>query len=197
MISLLSRAAMTGVVLTAVLAAPAAQAATVNVRDARGDVAVSQDGGKFKPLGETRENTDLLRASVTHGPHKVRAKLTFDELSRNRDLRIALLRLKTPTGRTYDATWFSMPKDHQGSVSLARSHRYQEVDCRKLAFRVDYAANTVSFAIPRACLDRPRWVRFTAIGAAVPGLRSQKQYGDVAGVDQLKVRTWSKRVRLG
>jgi hypothetical protein len=192
----LTRGSVAAAVVAAALVTPAAQAATVTVDDARGDVwRVTADD--LAPLGETRVNADLVRARVTHGPRLVRAKLTFDELARNRDLRVAQLRLRTPNGRTYDATWSSMQGQPRGAVSFARSRGMDEISCRGLAFDVDYAKETVSFEIPRSCLGRPRWVRAKAMGMASPKGEFEEIYGDVAGTERLLAREWSKRVRIG
>ena len=191
----LSRAVVAVIAGSSGLAAPAAQAATLTLQDARGDVVVqAPDDTRPKPFGATRVNADLVRATVTHGPGLIRVKLQYVDLRRDDDVRVAGVRIHTSRGTNYDAMWVAMADSPRGWHDLSRGRTVDQ--CRRgVSHEVDYDNNRVTLEVSRACLDRPKWVQVKIVGMAVRS--SGEAYGDIAGVDGWGPREWSKRIRKG
>ena len=180
---------------TSLLAAPAAGADTLTVHDPKGDVRVVDEDEMPRPLGDTRVNADIVRVKVTHGAGVVRARVVLDDLARNGDLQIMLLKLRTPRGRTFDLDWMSGfgKRDY---LSLTSGRGWEEVPCRGLTHSVDHSRDAVSFRVPRRCLGNPGSLRFKAGVVAAESLDSATGYLDKAGSDRWKA-PWSKAVRRG
>jgi hypothetical protein len=196
--SLSCRGALVALVALGTLAGPSAQAATVTVDDVVGDVSVHTPRGT-RPLGDTRANVDLVRASVTHAPRLVRVRLTYDELVRGTDFRIAGVVLRTPARERFVLHWGAFPGKPRGDVELyGLTGDDPQRRCRGLSGAPDYARDVVTVEVPRSCLGRPRWVEFVALGEAFGTGESDDMYGDIAGVDRWAPwRRWSKPVRQG
>ena len=155
--------------------------------------------GGMKPLGDTRANADMVRASVAHAPRLVRVKLEYDELARGTDSRIAGVALRTPARERFVLQWGAFQGNPRGDVELyGLGGGDEQKRCRGLSGAPDYAQDVVRLEIPRPCLGRPRWVEFVALGQTMGTGDSEDLYGDIAGVDRWAPwRTWSKPVRQG
>lgn len=194
--SWLTRAVCAAVLATGALAAPAASAATLTIRDSAGDVGVT-DGPDSVRLHGSRANADLLRVRVAHRPRVVYATLVYDDLRRGTDWRLGIVRLRTSLGRTFQVSWNAESGNTRGSADLGRVHQGRGgVRCRGLAHTVDHAADAVTLTVPRSCIGTPRWVRAKAYGVAVKGDFS-RSYVDVAGTDRWVARDWSGPIRVG
>lgn len=149
----------TGVVATgAGPAVPAQDAASsrVVVVDGVDDVwGIGGDTGNHWAVVDM-PTADVRRVMVSHKAHRIRVRMTFDDLRR-------------VDPQVY-AVWFH----HRGYLAtafvVARPHRWDGrnvvteagddvVPCARLRHDLDYARDRLVMSVPRACLGRPPWVR--------------------------------------
>jgi hypothetical protein len=129
-----------------------------------------------------------------HGPGRVRARVAYADLERNRDFRTVQLSLRTSKGRTYDVGWTAHLDRPRGDHFMVQRRNWEDdLRCPGLSHEVDYGKNVLSLEVPRACLQRPRWVAVKVIAAAIAP-RDEEVFGDVVGRDRWARAAWSKRV---
>lgn len=185
--------------LVAVLGAPlTAQAETVRIRDARGDMFRDDtprrnDGYRAAPR---QRRSDIRNVSFRHTGRRLVVRAKLAELQRTGDGSALSMRLRTnerrwrgvhlAVGRAEAGRW-------RGSVLMFRRNGTR-VDCAT-AHDVDYDRNVMVVRIPRACLSDPRWVQGTVISMYVD--RGASVYYDNALHDRRNFGSWSERVRRG
>jgi hypothetical protein len=152
---------LTGVVATLALTPTAAQAQSVRVDDAASDVVVvrSEAGGATASVDAAWARNDITRLSAVHGQRAVKVRIEVAELAPTPDVfGFFYTWIRTGSG-WYRASWLSHQADKppvltDGSGVL--------VECAGVTSTVEAEQDAVSLRVPRACLDRPRWVRVGA-----------------------------------
>lgn len=137
-----------------------AQAQQLERTDATGDVVLRDPDSNAVSVEPDWANGDIVGLRVNHGPHRVKARLTFDRLSRDVGAIFHHFEIRTPR-QVYRPEVLTNEGEWQGDVELWTPSRLKE--CKGLKHDVDYAKDVVRVWVPRRCLGDPRWVR---IGAA-------------------------------
>ena len=168
---LLSRA-LPAVVPLVLLAAvvPASHAERAVTEDAVGDVQSmtldldSDEEQGFVPAPD-ETSVDITRTVVTHGVRRLEVTVHLRDLVTSR-YTSTFVRVFTPNAK-YDLELTKVPGSR---AEVAFSSKRREA-CRGVRGRLDGAADTVTLALPTACVGSPRWVR-VGVGAIAfdPGL---------------------------
>lgn len=99
---------------------------------------------------------DVVRATVRHGRHNLRMRMTFADLRRVEGQHYTA----TVVHRTgYGALFVSTGPRRWGGRHVLVDEQFGKVRCPGLDHTIDYATERVTMTIPRRCLDRPAWVR--------------------------------------
>lgn len=182
------------------LAMSPAQAGTVRVTDARGDVwewVASQDPGPH-PAPERSTNVDLVGGSVKHTRRSVVLSLRYADLRRERSTQWRQEWLLRTSKR---ASFMVSPRNASGTgpgagYTLKRTTgRFSSprTVCRVRVHR-NYRSNRVTFTFPRRCVDSPRWIRAAAT-------TTWCRYCEDVSADRLgsvgSERRWTRKVRVG
>ncbi|MXG88471.1 hypothetical protein [Nocardioides flavescens] len=183
------------------LAAPA-HADTWSSRDRRADVigydtsppAAEGDCGPPPRRVRSDARRDLLRLSVDHTSADIVVTLSMRAVSRrDRDTSYEVY-LRTPggvysvsvvPGLGKDPGLFevpTLPQSDPGDDCEGIGLLLLDTGCDGLARERDPVADTVTYTIPRDCLDRPAWVR---VGAQV--------YGFLSGEDEGRSDRWGRQ----
>jgi hypothetical protein len=135
-----------------------AEAAKITVTDSTGDVRV--DDGRRAP---GVSNGDFTNVSYDHRAARVVIRAEYVELLRPRDSGLVFAsRMRTNEGAYRVAFTIADAGEPQG-VTLFGNRR-REVRCN-IDERIDYFGNAIQVEIPRTCLSRPQWIRFTSYHA--------------------------------
>ena len=137
-----------------------AEAAEITVADSTGDVREGDDGR----LAPRVSNGDITNVSYDHRAARVVIRAEYVELLRPRgDSGLFFAsRMRTNEGAYRVAFTSADAGEPQGVTYL--SARRREVRCN-VDERIDYFGNAIQVRIPRTCLSRPRWIRFTSYHA--------------------------------
>jgi hypothetical protein len=169
----------------------AAEAATLNLVDERGDVHRMTDDGTFTAaVGEVR--ADILRTTIQHTDRALVVRTKLRQLRREANIGMAR------RVRTNDGTYRELSLDAnrrlgwRGQVTLMRRGG-ATVDCAT-THQINYATAVMSVRIPRSCLNDPRWVQTTVVSLFVGGRQFliDNPHNDRAGI-----RVWTARIRRG
>jgi hypothetical protein len=178
--------AVIAALLTAiVLVSPPAEAGRQTTRDAAHDVYRIPAGGT-PALAPDNRNHDIVRAGTVHRGRTLRLWL---EVRRLPDAGyVATWDVKTPNRR-----WVLHRDTRGGTVytSLFHFHGPEVLDCDGLRSRALPRQERVQVTVPRACIGRPRWIRF---GASMGRETEQVHFIDDARID---AGFFSGRCRLG
>lgn len=180
------------VVLSLIVGTPlAAQAATLNLVDARGDVhRMTDDGGFERAVGERR--ADILRTRITHTDRAVLVRTKLRQLRRERNIVMAM-RMRTNDG-TYREVALEASRriGWRGQVSMNR-RRGATVECAT-SHQINYATDVLAVRIPRSCLNDPRWVQATLVSFLFGG---RQFLGDNPHNERMRLNVWTARIRRG
>lgn len=140
-----------------------AEAAEITVTDSTGDVREGGDGR----LAPRVSNGDITNVSYDHRAARVVIRAEYVELLRpqsNNSILEFASRMRTNEG-AYRVAFTTADGGEPQGVSLFINRR-REVRCN-IDERIDYFGNAIQVKIPRTCLSRPRWIRFTSYHATV------------------------------
>ncbi len=172
--------------LTALVVAPApAHAERQDTTDAARDVYRIPAGGT-PALAPDNRNHDIVRAGTVHRGRTLRLWLEVRRLPRAGY--VATWDVKTPNHR-----WALHHDRRAGATytSLFHFHGPEVLDCSGLRGRALPRQERVVVTVPRACIGRPRWIRF---GASMGRETEQVHFIDDARID---AGFRSDRCRLG
>lgn len=152
------RAALTALAAAATVGcwvAPAG-AETQTAQDPTHDVVrVAIPGGDTSPATGNK-SVDVVRLTTRHAGPRVRLVTEVRELG---DHIAVQLRIRTPRG-----TFFGYVEKEGGAVFKGLSTSQGGAVCpHRIRAGVSDSADTVTFTVPRGCLDAPRWVRTGAL----------------------------------
>ncbi|WP_203336493.1 hypothetical protein [Nocardioides limicola] len=164
------------VVSSVLFAGGAAQAATLVVPDARGDVAIFTGYG-FTPAPRVTQG-DIVRTTFKHTGNAVVVRVKFRSLSRRGDHGEHQVRILTDTGLDRRVSVLADPTNWSGTMRFT-THRNRTLHCA-VHHRIRYARDVVRFRIPRSCLDDPSWVR---LGSRTSWSAKGVHYSDDALLD--------------
>jgi hypothetical protein len=138
-------------------AAAAAPVTSVTLTDPTGDVWSISEGenASWAPAGDV-PSADVVRAVVTHRPHRVSIRMKFV------DLRRAEPAFYDATIVTHDrlrAAFVMTGPRRWGGRHIMVNGNFGRVRCPGFQHFVDYVTDQVMMTLPRACLGNPRWVR--------------------------------------
>jgi hypothetical protein len=164
--------------------------------DAAGDMTgytESSEGAGATPAPDHHAG-DVTSVVVRHGRHTVTMKVSFAQLRRSH-FNAFFGRLRTAT-----VTRHFFVEDERGARPrlYVVNKRFQPA-CKGATLHVDYQVNTSAIRVPRTCLQRPHWVKATAISANDTSDGSNTYYLDDAfspsPIEDTEGRgTWSARV---
>jgi len=161
-------AAAAAATVSLVTAAPAA-AHLRATSDEIGDVWMLNDDNSYSLVEAGRDNVDVVRSTVRHSDRRVTAAVHYDDLVRNTDTATSTVRLLTSGKRTYVIQLTAGPGNREGTVFFGRYtvNGLVDVDCSSIRKAVRYGKNRLVVSVGRACLKRPRWVRYSGEAVAV------------------------------
>jgi hypothetical protein len=179
--------------VTLTLGAPlSAQAATLNLVDARGDVhRMTDDGGFERAVGERR--ADILRTRITHTDRTLVVRTKLRDLRREGNSIGMAMRMRTNDG-TYREVALEAGRriGWRGQVSM-NTRRGATVDCAA-SHQINYATDTLAVRIPRSCLNDPRWVQATLVSVFYGG---RHLLADNPHNERMRLNVWTSRIRRG
>ena len=139
---------------------PSARASTVQLMDATQDVWVWSPGTDTWELWGTKEDADVLKATVTHGGRALRAVMTFDNLRKKRD---ASYLVKIKTKKMVRLAWVDADSSDWGGRHRLEKPNGDAVPAAGFRHRISYAKDTVVMRIPRKLLGNPAWVKVSIL----------------------------------
>jgi hypothetical protein len=166
------------------MATTTAQAQQLERTDGTGDVVLRDPDSNQVTVEPDWANGDIVGLRVNHGPHRVKARLTFDELTRNVGAIFHDFEIRTPR-RHFSAQVLTNEDAWKGDSELWLPGRPK--DCDGLKHKVDYAQDVVRVWVPRKCLGSPRWVR---VGA---GTSTWREDDESEGIES----RWDEALRTG
>jgi hypothetical protein len=182
------------------LAGPA-QAGQVVVTDRTGDVSqgrVGEEGGYV--YQSTLREGDFVRTTFEHRARSVVVTSRFRDLSRVGSYHGYIVRLESGRHVYRDNTVSAGPGLWRGTHEVA-DRRGRAVRCG-VQHSIDYDRNVVRVVVPRACLDRPRFVRGTAAVAWTQPDHQDPSQPDLVQLDNphstgADADTWTRWVARG
>jgi hypothetical protein len=153
----------------ALLTASPAAAQVRTTADGTGDVWMLNDDNSYSQVEDGRFNVDVLRSRVRYTDRRVKAVVRYDDLVRNTDTATSMVRLRTSGKRTYLMQLTTGPDNRKGTVVFGRytDDGFVDVDCKSIRTAVQYKKDRLMVSLGRACLGRPRWVRYGGEAVAV------------------------------
>ncbi|MGH3330220.1 MAG: hypothetical protein ACRDPJ_02845 [Nocardioidaceae bacterium] len=178
------------------LAAGAASAAEVTVTDTRGDMWVTNpditsDGPAYVKAPRSTYG-DFLRTTFAHTDKRVAVRAAFVELERTGGKYYFAMRMRDQDGKRHVVS-VEATRNNRAGKALLETPGGREIDC-PVARKIDYARNTVTVSFPRACINNPRWLQFTAANMRFAG---GKGYIDNPHDTKADPKAWTSRVRRG
>jgi hypothetical protein len=163
-----------------------AEAAEITVTDSTGDVREGE--GRLAPRVS---NGDITNVSYDHRAARVVIRAEYVELLRpqsNNSTLVFATRMRTNEGAYRVAFTDADAGEPQGATFL--TNRRGEVRCN-VDERIDYFGNAIQVRIPRTCLSRPQWIRFTSFHATETADRVTYDHPHDDGPDPT---AWTSRV---
>lgn len=147
--------------------------------DAAGDVSQTtlEDDGSItsSPLAEDRPPGDIVRVVARHRATKVTIRIDTRAVVRGPLYSAAMIRTRD---HAFFLSWMRLPGWHETDLIDLRSPSAEPaVRCPGLRRTLSRDRTAIRFAIPRSCLDHPRWVR-VATHLSTYDLAGEKIYGD-------------------
>lgn len=174
-------------------ASVSAQAAVVDIIDARGDVhRLDVDGDQFV-LTEGEQRADILRTRIQHAGRALVVSTKLARLAREGREVGMTMRVRTNEGiyRVVDLT--ASRRIGWGGRAMMASRRAM-VECR-VGHNINYATDAMKVRIPRSCLGNPRWVQATLVTVFFGG---RKLLADNPHNNTMRInRVWTERIRRG
>jgi hypothetical protein len=184
------------------LSAGPAAAERVSVDDGAGDVwrwEPTSYAPQDEPAG-TQDNVDVTQTAVNHLQRRVRVRVHYASLTTDKEgaWQFELL-LGTDTDARYDVALAVNPDNVEGTTTMWKDGE-SGYRCPAMQHSVDYATDTVTLEIPRICLGRPQWIRFSAQAreASWPQPGTEIDYNDDPGSDGPRTDgLWSDPIHRG
>lgn len=153
-----------------------AQAQTLAVGDARGDVTVFDDTTEQpEAVDPTVRNGDVVRTVFRHTGRRISVRAKFADLAKQGDVRQDFLQLRTDEGQQRFVMVLAGRGGWAGETMMFRGNG-SDVACR-IRHRIDYADDVLTLSFPRRCAGSPRWVR---LGFAAMTGTEERTYVDDA-----------------
>jgi hypothetical protein len=159
--------------LACLVPAPAG-AAELRVSDGEGDVweAVYDDTGVVEGWVEagTATNGDVVATKARHTTRRIAFTTRYAALERGagENRFITQQRMRFADGSTASVQVHTSRR-WRGEAYLADDDTGSAMRCRGIRHEIDYEADRVRVSFPRACVDRPRWLRFVGLAYAWSG----------------------------
>ncbi len=186
-------AVLTTALLLVGVAGGVAEARSVAVSDARGDMWRTDFEGDIEKAPDTRTG-DVRRAVFAHGRSNIVIHQRFVDLRHIGEYSLFTARIENGAKRYREVRVEAGPRGWQGTAKVFDRHG-NRVGCRA-GHRIDYVKNVMVMSVPRACLNTPNRVRVTA--------RSYwaHEQQDVFLMDnphnrRAAARTWTRWLRAG
>lgn len=158
-------------------AAGTAQAATVRVDDAQGDVWKGTFGSHRAHWDEAGSalNADIDKTDIDHGVDTLTLTTTFKRLEKKKAFFQAFYDIRTDAGNEYGAMTYAGPHMWAGGhdvfdmsgvarpMTALRGTPPPDVFCPEATHDISYADDTVTVTIPRSCLGDPSWVKVQSL----------------------------------
>lgn len=154
--------------VTCLSVVPIAAAATRHTDDATGDVwEVLRDNEGYQVgwgHAGSPDNADVIATDARHGKRQIVFTVHFADLARGPQHNPFLTqeRMVFDHGRGVTAEVYTTQGWH-GRSFLFSSVTGNRVRCPHLRHKIDYSAGTVKVWVPRSCVHRPRWVRYSMV----------------------------------
>lgn len=167
----LVRAALVASTLAAVLLPTSpATAATLAITDSTDDV--WRTGFDFETGEETGPepagspvNADLARTVAKHTTGKLVLKARYVDLAKRTHRFAFAVQLRTNEGLKREIGVETFTREGWGGTAYFGSPQ-RELRCQGMTHGIDYVTDTVTVAVPRACLSKPRWVQVRVMAVA-------------------------------
>lgn len=132
------------------------------------------NGDQVQPGGAAPQRAmgDLHVVKVTQSRTAVRFDTTFVELNRVGTDHLHVYQIKTPR-QTYVVDLYATTGAWGGSAAIFGLNG-SAPKC-KMAWKINYTANTVMLSVPRSCLGNPAWIQ---AGAGMTSAYGHKRYAD-------------------
>lgn len=138
--------------------------------DPAGDVRqIDLDTGALTPAPDQRQG-DITSIRVSHGPARVKIRLTFRRLDADGSFNNTVFRIRTPHGGA-QVMVLAFPHALTGTHVFRWSRGGSK--CRGLRHHLEYDREALSIVVPRSCLRDPRWVQVGAGTALVEDTTTQ------------------------
>jgi len=184
--------------LLAIAASPfvgvgAASAAEITVVDSVGDVRMYDGGPGGYEVAPEVTNGDFASVTYRHRLHRVVLRAEYVDLvepqsSPDDGSFVFASRMRTNED-VYRVAYTAADASAPEGQSILFSRRDQ-VRC-DVGQQIDYEANWIKVSIPRSCLSRPSWVRFTSYHGTFGGAETYDQPHD----DGAEPTAWTSKVR--
>jgi hypothetical protein len=153
-----------------------AQAQTLAVGDARGDVTAFDDTMEQpEAVDPTVRNGDVVRTVFRHTGRRISVRAKFADLAKQGDVRQDFLQLRTDEGQQRFVMVLAGRGGWAGETMMFRGNG-SDVSCR-IRHHIDYADDVLTLSFPRRCAGSPRWVR---VGFASMSGTEEQMYVDDA-----------------
>lgn len=179
------RRAVTTVAVAAGLTLAAAGPATaqqLTVKDARGDVRVSDMMEEADSAGTPAPevtNGDVLRTVFRHNRGRVVVRVKFADLQRRGMASVHIVRVVTNEKMIREVTVGAAPGLWRGQAEMTRPNG-NTVAC-DVRHSINYGTNVLFMSFPRSCVSNPRWVRL-GLGSAWITADMKQMYLDDAQI---------------
>lgn len=182
-------------------ASPAATAETgFGASDSEGDVWVelydNEDTLSGFDAAGSPSNADVVAVQAVHARPRISFVTEYADLDEGpgESTLVWKMRMRFEDGPPVSANVYTLGRP-DGQVYLWNERKQHAVQCDALRHTIDYDANTVAVSLPRSCVGKPRWFRFTGVSYAVAGSSTQTGDDDFNYLDN--VLNDSHRVRNG
>lgn len=185
--------------LTCLSMVPIAAAATRHTNDATGDVWELLRDNEGYQIGwdhaGSPDNADVIATDARHRKHQIVFTVHFANLARGPQHSpfITQERMVFDHGPGVTAEVYTFQRWH-GRSFLFSSVTGNRVRCPDLRHEIDYSADTVKIWIPRSCVHRPRWLRYSVIHSTLAGDNTPTLSDDHEYFDNGLNRTHHRRV---
>jgi hypothetical protein len=171
------------VLIACVLAPSPAVAEAVHTDDGEGDVwqAVYDDHDVLSgwEMAGSPGNADIVAADARHGARRIVFTTHYASLERgpgqNRFITQQRMVFDHGPGATVEV---HTSLGWRGRAFLFSSRTGNRMPCDGIRHVIDYDADSVRVSFPRACVDRPRWLRYAGGGYALSGSATESSADD-------------------
>ena len=180
--------------VTLTLVAPlTAQAAVLNIVDARGDVHRGTNSGPLV-LDQDEKRADILSTRIQHTERALVVRTKLLRLAREGTRVETAMRIRTNDGTYREVLLMAGRRIGWSGMVGMQNRRGATVQCRT-GHSINYATDVMAVRIPSSCLGSPRWVKMTVISAFRGG---RKFLADNPHNETMRINgVWTSRIRRG